>query len=58
MNILTTEQPYIESITIGHGRDLASTIAARELARLWEVKGGFQKEEVLDYGHLREYVEF
>ena len=41
MNMLTTERPYIESITIGHGRDQASTIVARELASLWEATGGF-----------------
>ncbi|MCD9025569.1 hypothetical protein [Cohnella silvisoli] len=40
MSLITSSYPPIETIVIGHGREIASVEAAQVFARHWEARGG------------------
>ncbi|MEQ4721216.1 hypothetical protein [Nonomuraea sp. B19D2] len=40
LDLLTEQRPRIETVTLGHGRDAASTTAAQAFARAWHAQGG------------------
>lgn len=40
VDLLTGHRPRIETVTVGHGRDAASTAAARFFAHTWLARGG------------------